>query len=127
MIIGDSEILAPVYGVEKGGSELQMIGFEFVSMTNYGLKDERYTTNFLPYCSHKVIAMIKNTGYMPCMGLGKEGKRVVEFLNFKTQLTKECLGFFEGWDGIKKNLGNFNGNFFKKGETYLLVAFSNFG
>ena len=100
-----------------------MIGFEFVSMTNYGLKDERYTTNFLPYCSHKVIAMIKNTGYMPCMGLGKEGKRVVEFLNFKTQLSKEGLGFFEGCDKIKKNLGTLNGNFVKEGRDFPFCGF----
>ena len=51
-----------------------MSGFEFVNMANYGLKDERYTTDLLPYYSHKVIAMMKNVGYMPSMGLGKEGK-----------------------------------------------------
>ena len=39
-----------------------MNGFEFVNMTDYGLKDEWYTTNLLPYCSHKVIAMIKKHG-----------------------------------------------------------------
>ena len=27
-----------------------MNGFEFVNMTDYGLKDEWYTTNLLPYC-----------------------------------------------------------------------------
>ena len=65
-----------------------MSGFEFVNMANYGLKDERYTTDLLPYCSH---AMMQNKGYMPDMGLGKEGRWVVEFLDFKTQLTKEGL------------------------------------
>ena len=49
--------------------------------------------------------MMKNMEYMPGMGLGKEGKWVAEFPNFKTQLTKEGLGFFEGCDGIKRNLG----------------------
>jgi len=54
---------------------------------------------------------------------------VVEFPNFKTQLTKEDLGFFEGCNRIKKNLGIHNGNFMKegKGETSLFVAFLNFG
>ena len=68
-----------------------MSGFEFVNMANYGLKDERYTTDLLPYYSHKVIAMMKNMAYMPGMVLGKEGRWVVEFLDFKTQLTKEGL------------------------------------
>ena len=51
-----------------------MRGFEFVNMADYGLKDEKYTTALLPYCSHEVIVMMKNMGYMPRMGLGKEGK-----------------------------------------------------
>ena len=92
MIIGDSEILAPICGLKEGGSELQMNGFEFVNMAYYGLKDERYTIDLLPYCSHKVIAMMKNMGYMSVMGLRKEGKRVVEFPNFETQLTNESKG-----------------------------------
>ena len=83
-MLGDGEILAPVCGLEQGGSELQMSGFEFVNMTNYGLKDEKYATNLFPYCSHKVIAMMKNMRYMPGMGLGKKGKWVVEFPNIKT-------------------------------------------
>ena len=45
MIIGNGEILAPVYGLKEGGSEVQMSGFEFVKMVGYGLKDERYTTD----------------------------------------------------------------------------------
>ena len=54
---------------------------------------------------------------------------MAEFPNFKTQLTKEDLGFFEGCNRIKKNLGILNGNFMKegKGETSLFVAFLNFG
>ena len=35
--------------------------------------------------------MIRKIGYMPSIGLEKEGREVVEFLNFKTQLTKEGL------------------------------------
>ena len=100
-----------------------MNGFEFVNMANYGLKDEMYTMDLLSYCSHEVIAMMKNMGYMPGMGIGKG---VVEFPNFKTQLTKEGLGFFEGNDGIKKKIGTLNGNFVKEGETFLFVAFPNF-
>ena len=60
--------------------------------------------------------MMKNLGYMTGMGPGKEGKGVVEFLNFKTQLTKVGLRFFEGCDKIKKNLG-----------TLLFVTFLSFG
>ena len=52
------------------------------------------TTDLFHYCSHKVIAMMKNMGYMPSMSLGKEGKGVVEFPNVKTQVTREGLGFF---------------------------------
>ena len=97
-MLRDGEILALVCGLEKGGSELQMSGFEFMNMTNYGLKDERYATNFFPYCSHKVIAMMKNMGFMLGMGLGKEGKGVVKFPNVKTQVTREGLGFFGGYN-----------------------------
>ena len=60
-----------------------MSGFEFVNMANYGLKDERYATDLFPYCSHEVIAIMKNMGFMPGMGLRKEGKRAVEFPNIK--------------------------------------------
>ena len=35
LVIGDSEILAPIYGLEEGGSKLQMSGFEFMNMTAY--------------------------------------------------------------------------------------------
>ena len=44
--------------------------------------------------------MMKNIEYM--LGIGKKGRRVAKFPNFKIQLTKEGLGFFEGYDGIKK-------------------------
>ena len=56
-MLGDGEILAPICGLEEGGSELQMSGLKFVNMANYGLKDERYATNLFPYCSHEVIAV----------------------------------------------------------------------
>ena len=49
-----------------------MNGFEFVNMADYGLEDKRYISNLVPYCSHKVIAMIKNMGYMPGIDLGKK-------------------------------------------------------
>ena len=100
-----------------------MSGFEFVNMADYGLKDERYATNLFRYCSHEVIAMMKNMGFMPGIGLGKEGKRVVEFPNVKTQVTREGLGFFEGYDGIKKNHRNLNGNFVKEGGNFPYYAF----
>ena len=48
VVLGDGEILALVCGLEKGGSELQMSGFEFVNMVDYGLKDERYTSDLVP-------------------------------------------------------------------------------
>ena len=87
-MLEDGEILTPVCGLKEGGNELQMNGFAFVNMTNYGLKDERYAINLFPYCSREVIAMMKNMRYMLGMGLGKEGKGVVEFPNIKTQLIK---------------------------------------
>ena len=125
-MIGDGKFLAFVYGLEEGGGELQMSGFEFVNMADYGLKDERYTTDLLPYCSHEVIAMMKNMGYMPSMGLGKEGKRVGEFPDFKTQLTKEGSGFFESCDGIKKHLDTLNGNFIQEGGDFSFYGFLEF-
>ena len=72
VVLGDGEILAQVCGLEEGEGELQMNGFEFVNMADYGLEDKRYTSNLVPYCSHKVIAMIKNMGYMPGIDLGKK-------------------------------------------------------
>ena len=48
VVLGDGEILALVCGLEKGGSELQMSDFEFVNMTDYRLKDERYTSDLVP-------------------------------------------------------------------------------
>ena len=84
VVLSDGKILASVYGLEEGGSELQINGFEFMNMADYGLKDERYTLDLVPYCSHEVIAMIKNIRYMPGISLGKEGKGVAEFPNFKT-------------------------------------------
>ena len=41
-----------------------MSGFEFMNMTNYGFKDGS-ATDFFPYCSHEVIAMMKNIGFIP--------------------------------------------------------------
>ena len=76
-----------------------------------------------PYCSHKVIAMMKNMGYMPYMSLGKEGKWVFVFPNIKTQVTKEGLGFLEGCDGFKKNHGTLNENFMKEGGDFAYYGF----
>ena len=53
-------------------------------MDDNGLKDEKYTSDLVLHCSHEVIAMMKNMGYMLGMDLGKEGKRVTAFPNFKT-------------------------------------------
>ena len=91
-----------------------------MNMADYELKDERYTSDLVPYCSHKVIAMMKNMRYMSGMGLGKEGKGVAEFPNVKTQLTKVGLGFFEGYDRIKKNLSV---NFVKEGGNFPFCGF----
>ena len=60
---------------------------------------------------------------MPGMGLRKEGRWVAEFPNFKTQLTKEGLGFFEGCDRIKKNLGTLNRSFVKEGGDLSFYGF----
>ena len=73
-----------------------MSDFEFLNMVDYGLKDERYITNLLMYCSNEVVAIMKKMGYMVGMGLGKEGRGVDEVPDFKTQLTKKGLRFFEG-------------------------------
>ena len=122
-MIGDGDILTLICGLEEGGIELQMSGFEFINMTDYGLKDERYATDLFPYCSHEVIAMMKNMGYMIGMGLGKKRKGVVKFPNVKTQVTREGLGFFEGCDEIKKNHGTLNGNFMKEGGKFSYFGF----
>ena len=46
-------------------------------MVDSKLKDDKYTTNLLLYCSHEVIAMIKKKGYMSSMGAYvKEGRYV---------------------------------------------------
>ena len=47
MVISDSEILSHVCGLEEEGSELEMSGFVFVNMADYGLKDEKYTTDLV--------------------------------------------------------------------------------
>ena len=62
-------------------------------------------------------------GYIPSMGLRKEGGGVVEFPDFKTQLTREGLRFFEGYHGIKKNLGTLDGNFVKDGGDFPFCGF----
>ena len=54
-MLGDVEILALVCGLGEGGCELQLSGFEFINMVDYELKDERYTSDLVPYCSHEVI------------------------------------------------------------------------
>ena len=123
IVLGDGEILAFICRLEERGNELQMSGFEFVNIADYGLKNEKYITDLFLYYSHEVIAMMKNMGYMPGMGLGKEGRRVAEFPDFKTQVTKEGLRFFEGCDGIKKNLGTLNGNFVKEGGDFPFCGF----
>ena len=46
-----------------------MSGFEFVNIADYGLKDEKYTMDLLPYFSNEVIAMMKKMGYMPSTDL----------------------------------------------------------
>ena len=38
-------------------------------------------------------------------------------------MAKEGLGFFEGCNGIKKNLGTLNGNFMKEGEDFPYCGF----
>ena len=96
-MLGDGEILAPVYGLEEGENEFQMSGFEFVNMADYELRDEKYTTDLLPYYNHEVIAMMKKMGYMLGMVLGRGGRGVVEFPDFKTLLTKKGLGFCKGY------------------------------
>ena len=121
VVLGDVEILALVCGLGEGGCELQLSGFEFMNMADYELKDERYTSDLVPYYSHEVIVMMKNIGNMP--GTRKKGRRVAEFPNFKIQLTKEGLGFFEGCDKIKKNLGTLNGKFVKEGGDFLYYGF----
>ena len=78
------EILAPICEIESENNKLQMSDFEFMNMADYGLKDKKYATDLLSYCRHEVLEMMKKMGYMAGMGLGKEGKGIVEFLNFKT-------------------------------------------
>ena len=123
IVLGDGEILAAVCGLKEGESELQMSDFEFMNMADYGLKNEMYTIDLFQYSSHEVIAITKNMGYMPSMGLRNEGKGVVVFPNIKTQVTKEGLGFLEGYNGIKKSHDTLNGNFVKEGEDFLYYGF----
>ena len=74
-MLGDGEIRASVYGLEKGGSELQMSGFEFTNMANYRLKDESHATDLFPYCSHEVITMMKNMDTCLVWALERKEKR----------------------------------------------------
>ena len=67
--------------------------------------------------------MMKNMRYMLGIGLGKEGKGVVEFPNIKTQVTKDGLGFFEGCNRVKKNHDTLNGNFVKEGGDFPYCGF----
>ena len=48
---------------------------------------------------------------------------MVEFPNFKTQLTNEGSGFFEGCNEIKKNLSTLNGNFVKEWGDFPFYGF----
>ena len=48
---------------------------------------------------------------------------MAEFPDFKSQLTKEGLGFLKGCDGIKKNLSTLNGNFVKEGGDFPFCGF----
>ena len=48
---------------------------------------------------------------------------MVEFPNFKIQLTKKGLGFFKGCNEIKKNLGTRNGNFVKERGDFPFCGF----
>ena len=48
---------------------------------------------------------------------------MAKFPNFKTQVTKEGLGFFKGCDRIKKNLGTLNGNLVKGGGYFPFCGF----
>ncbi|KAK9998030.1 hypothetical protein SO802_017633 [Lithocarpus litseifolius] len=73
VVIGDGEILAHVCGLEEGGSELQMNGFDFVNMANYGLKDKRYTMDLLSYCSHEEGVDFPFCGF-PEFWVGEDGK-----------------------------------------------------
>ena len=66
---------------------------------------------------------MKKMGYMPGMGHGKEERGVAKFSNFKTQLTKEGLGFFKGRNEIKKKLGTLHGNFVKEGGDFPFCGF----
>ena len=72
VVLGDGEILAPVYGLEEGENEFQMSGFEFVNMADYELRDEKYITDLFSYYNHEVIAMMKKMGYMPSMVLERK-------------------------------------------------------
>ena len=74
----------PIYGLEGEDNEFQISIFEFVNMTEYRLKDKKYTTDLLPYCRYEVIAMMKKMRYMPSINIGKEGKEMAKLLDFKT-------------------------------------------
>ena len=47
---------------------------------------------------------------------------MAEFPDFKTQLTKDGLGFFEGCNGIK-NFGTLNGGFVKEERDFPFCGF----
>ena len=48
---------------------------------------------------------------------------MAKFPNFKTQLTKKGLRFFEGCNRIKRYLDSFNGNFVKEGGHFPFCGF----
>ena len=89
----DSEILTAFCGLEEGASELQMSGFEFVNMIDYGLRIRSTPLICSLVVTTRWLQWWRKWDTCLAWGLGrKEGRGMVEYIDIKTQVTRKGLG-----------------------------------